>query len=209
MHGFARLSTWEVIKTSALNTGETELILGLKNNPTTQMIWPYEFSAEMRIIAGTKLDVTLTYSNTGKETFVCTDALHSYFNISDTANIGISGLKGHRYYAGFAKEANNKQFEEVLPVKQEENRRYINHIADCIISDKGLDRKIRIAKRGSKVTVVWNPWEATAKSMADIPDDGYKTFVCVEAANYYNDSITLKPGESHSIATVIEVESMQ
>lgn len=206
MHGFARLSNWEVTKTSVLVNGETALVLALKDNVATQAIWPCEFSAEIKIIVGATLDVTLTYFNTGKESFICSDALHSYFNISNTANIGISGLRGHRYYAGFAKDANNTQEEEILLITKEENRRYINHTADCIISDKVWNRKIRVGKRGSKVTVVWNPWEAMTKTMSDIPNDGYTSFVCIEAANYYDDCVNLKPGESHSIATVIGAE---
>jgi glucose-6-phosphate 1-epimerase len=206
MHGFARLSIWEVLKTSELVNGDTLLVLGLQANAYTKSLFPFEFTAQVEIVVGKKLDVTLIYKNTGNEPLVCSDALHSYLNISNVANIGISGLKSHSYYAGFAKTPDHKQEEEILPIAQEENRRYINHTADCVIADKGYNRKIRVAKRGSKVTVVWNPWEATAKTMADIPDDGYLSFVCVEAANYYDNSITLAPSEGYSIATTISVE---
>lgn len=206
MHGFARLSKWEVLKTASLVNGDTLLVLGLKANDYTKSLFPFEFAAQMEIVVGKKLDVTLIYTNTGTEPFVCSDALHSYFNISNVANIGISGLKGHSYYAAFAKTPDYTQEEAILPIVQEENRRYINHTSDCVIADKGFNRSIRVAKRGSKVTVVWNPWEATTKTMADIPDDGYFSFVCVEAANYYDNSITLLPQEGYCIATMINVE---
>ena len=42
--------------------------------------------------------------------------------------------------------------------------------------------------------------------MADLPDNGYQTFVCIEAANTYDDSIMLHPGEGHSITAIIGVE---
>jgi glucose-6-phosphate 1-epimerase len=206
VHGFARLNNWEVLKTSALASGETELILGLKNNAEAHDIWPYNFSAEIKIIAGSKLNVSLSYTNTGNEPFTVTDALHSYFSVSDSGKIGISGLNDHYYYAGFAKEANNIQKEAILNISQEENRRYINHTEDCIINDAAWNRKIRVEKRNSKITVVWNPWEATTKTIGDIPDDGYKSFICVEAVNAYDNSPELKPGESFSIATIISIE---
>jgi D-hexose-6-phosphate mutarotase len=205
-HGFARLLIWDVVKTSILASGGTELILGLKNSANTQTLWPYSFSAQMRILVDNKLDVTLSYTNTGNETFTCSDALHTYFQVSDSGKIDIAGLAGHNYYAGFAKEADKKQSEIVLTVKQEENRRYINHIADSVIVDDAWGRKIRVAKRGSKITVVWNPWEANTKTIGDIPDDGYKSFVCVESVNAYDDAAVLKPGESHSVSTIVTIE---
>jgi D-hexose-6-phosphate mutarotase len=206
VHGFGRLFVWEVAKTSALPSGDTELVLSLTNSAATEAIWPSAFKAEMKVIVGSKLDVTLSYTNTGKEAFTCSDALHTYFNVSNTGKIGINGLSGHNYYAGFAKEADSKQAEAVLAIAQEQNRRYINHTQDCVIEDAAWNRKIRVAKRGSKVTVVWNPWEATTKTIGDIPDNGYLSFVCVEAVNAYDDMVTLKAGESFSVATIISVE---
>jgi D-hexose-6-phosphate mutarotase len=89
-----------------------------------------------------------------------------------------------------------------LTIQKEENRRYIGHSAECIIEDTGYNRKIRIAKKGSNVTVVWNPWEG-AKDFADMQADDYRTMVCVEAVNAYNDIAILAPGQSFSISTII------
>jgi len=206
MHGFARLLTWNVLETFTLKNGNTRLILGLTSNNETKALWPFAFSAKVIIEAGEKLDITLCHTNTGSETYTVSDALHSYFSISNTANIGISGLKGCYYHAGFAKEAGNRQNEDTLKIVKEENRRYINHAGDCIIADTKWARKIRIAKKGSKVTVVWNPYSETVKTMADIPETGYQDFVCVEAANALSDVTILKPGETHCLSTVLSLE---
>jgi glucose-6-phosphate 1-epimerase len=205
MHGFARLLTWHVLETFALRGGNTRLVLGLTNNAETTALWPFAFSAKIIIEVGEKLDVALCYTNTGGETFTVSDALHSYFSISNIANIGISGLKGCYYYAGFTKEANNRQIEDTLKIVKEENRRYINHAEDCVISDPAWDRKIRVAKKGSKVTVVWNPYAETARTMADISETGYPYFICVEAVNALTDLIKVKPGESHCVSTVLSL----
>jgi len=204
-HGFARLLTWTVLETSVLPEGSTQLRLGLEDSPATKDLWPFSFKAEMTISVGESLDVMLSYSNTGNETFVVSDALHSYFNISDVENIGIEGLTGITYYNGFEKEATGKQTEPVLLIQQEENRRYVNHSSECLIEDAGFMRNIHVAKTGSKVTVVWNPWE-NAKNIADIPDEGYKTMICVEAVNAYDNVATVAPGKSFSVSTSIRVE---
>jgi glucose-6-phosphate 1-epimerase len=70
-----------------------------------------------------------------------------------------------------------------------------------------LSRKIRVGKTGSRVTVVWNPGAEMAKKIADMPDDGYKIMVCVEAANAYDDIAVVQPKGSCALSTSIKVEA--
>lgn len=206
MHGFARLQMWDVMETSVKQDGTIKLILGLHNNSETTALWPHSFSAKIIIEVGKQLDITLCCTNTGNDPIIVGGALHSYFAVSHIHNIGIKGLKDTVYYAFFEKEANNKQEEEILKISKEENRRYINHTCDCLIDDSQWNRKIKIAKRGSKVTVVWNPYSETVKTMSDIPVEGYLNFVCVEAVNAYSDVAELKPGETHCLTAVLCLE---
>src|SRR5690606_22084945 len=39
-----------------------------------------------------------------------------------------------------------------------------------------------IAAEGFADVVVWNPWKALSAALPDMPDDGYRTMLCVEAA---------------------------
>lgn len=205
MHGFARLQMWNVVETTMTDEGHTRLILSLSNNDQTMSFWPFEFSAKVIIEAGNKLEVTLCTTNTGKDTISVGGALHSYFSISNISNINISGLQNQPYYFGFEKEL-KKQGEEYLKIVKEENRRYIDHLNDCVLTDSKWNRKIRVSKRNSKVTVVWNPYSETVKTMADIPVTGYNDFVCVEAVNAYSDVAMIIPGESHCLSTLISLE---
>ncbi|MBN1398484.1 MAG: D-hexose-6-phosphate mutarotase [Bacteroidetes bacterium] len=207
-HGFARLQMWKITGTSSLPGGETQICLNLQQNPESQKLWPFSFLAEMIITAGTSLNVAFKCTNTGGEKFSCSDALHSYFTVSDIANIRIKGLKGTSYYNGIAASATSKQNDEYLNIEKEENRRYVDTTAECIIEDSGLSRKIRVAKTGSRVTVVWNPGAENSKKITDMPDDGYKSMVCVEAVNAYDDIVTIQPKESHTLTTSIEVETL-
>jgi glucose-6-phosphate 1-epimerase len=204
-HGFARLQYWEVVSVKE-TAGETVLIeLGLKESAASLQLWPYSFLAIARFTIGKSLEVQLTVTNTGKESFEYSDALHTYFNISNIDVIAVEGLQDATYYDAFGTELKT-QHGQLLYFNAETNRRYVNTTAGCIIHDKEYNRKISVAKTGSKVTVVWNPGEDTTKTMSDIKPDGYKNFVCVEPANAYAgiDIITLAPGQSHTLHTAIK-----
>ena len=203
-HGFARLSHWQLGSSNRATDGSTNVILTLKQTPATLAVWPFAFDASVEINVGKQLSVSLTITNVGEEAFSYTDALHTYFSVKDISNISIEGLQGATFFDGF--EMNMKTQEaDSLHFAGEENRRYINVETDCIINDKGNNRKIHVAKSGSKVTVVWNPGEAIAATMKDIEEGGFKKFVCVEPANAYEeiDVIHLKPGQSFSLSTTI------
>ena len=70
------------------------------------------------------------------------------------------------------------------------------------IEDPKLRRIIRVEKSGSASTVVWNPWVAKAKAMADFGDEEYHHMVCVESGNVGAAQTTLAPG----IANTLKVE---
>jgi len=202
-HGFGRLCVWEVIGTKVFENDDVILCLKLSNNEFTNSMWQYAFEAIVTIIVGKSLDLTLTCINTGTETFTYTDALHSYFNIFDCSNVNIIGFESLSYLDTLENNAIIVQNTKELKIDKELNRRYLNHADNCIINDAGFNRKINVAKRGSSITVVWNPFVETTKKIADVPDDGYKTFVCIEAANTLSDVITLKPNEKFSLSTII------
>lgn len=206
MHGFGRLLTWELQSASQLPGDSTQISMTLADSDETRRLWPYSFKATLTVIVGPKLEASLEVQNDGNEKFTYSDALHTYYNISHVDNIVIRGLGGTSYYDGLNKDAGNIQENDELYIAKEENRRHYQHAGDCVIEDKGWKRKITASKKNSRVTLVWNPWIETARKMADMPDDGYQTMVCIEAVNYYDDSITLNPGEKHSLGAVIGVD---
>src|SRR2546423_269441 len=53
----------------------------------------------------------------------------------------------------------------------ETDRIYVNTPTACIVDDPVMERRLRVAKEGSNSTVVWNPWTAKAKAMADFGED--------------------------------------
>jgi glucose-6-phosphate 1-epimerase len=62
-----------------------------------------------------------------------------------------------------------------------------------------------VSKRGSASTVVWNPWTAKAKAMADFGDDEWPGMLCIETANAADNVVTLAPGARHTMRATVAV----
>lgn len=201
-HGFARLMYWEVIETRTLPSAETKVVLQLCSSEATKAYWPHDFCARLTVIVGSTLQVTLNVTNTSDASFDYTCALHSYFALSAIDNVRISGLQNTEYYNQLTGE-NGRQEEEILEISEALTRHYMDTEAAVIIEDPVFRNKIRVSKEGSRTTTVWNPGEEACATIADLPDDGYETFVCVETVNAFNDVIILAPGESHQTTTMI------
>jgi len=204
-HGFARLMKWSLTETKAMSNGETLIRLQLCSSEDTKCYWPHEFIAHMVITVGKTLNATLKVTNTSSGLFEYTCALHTYYKISDIEAITIDGLGGTNYYK-HGEPGDFKQEASLLTINQAITSHYHDTQAECIISDGNTGRKIRVGKTGSMITTVWNPGKEVCAKISDMPDDGYKTFVCVEAVNSFNDAINLKPGESHETSVIIGLE---
>lgn len=204
-HGFARLVYWDVKETAAGTDDETLVRLQLYSSEETKVYWPHDFLAEIIVTVGETLKITLKVTNKSDEQYNYSCALHSYFNISAIGDISILGLEGARYYNQL-EPGDFIQDLPVLRIQKAETRHYYDAEASCLIDDQVFKRKIHIAKAGSKITTVWNPGKETCANIADIPDDGYKTFVCIETVNSFQDMIILNPGGSHETSAIIGSE---
>jgi len=71
--------------------------------------------------------------------------------------------------------------------------------------DPGWQRQIVVQTQGSQSVVVWNPGSEGARRMADVPDDGWQAYFCIEAANAGPDVVSLAPGAEHWLAQTLRV----
>ena len=205
-HGFARNQMWSVWGTATTPAGETQLTLGLVDMPETRAIWPHAFQLALEITVGATLRLALTTRNTGDAPFDITQALHSYFAVGDIAQTTVTGLEGCHYIdkAAGAGDAVKRQVGAVH-IANEVDRIYTGAPALLDIEDAALERRIRISAEGSHTTVVWNPWAAIAAGMADLKDDAYQRFVCVETANAADEVVTVSPGGEHRLVADISL----
>jgi D-hexose-6-phosphate mutarotase len=204
-HGFVRGRVWAVRETSDDADGTTRLTLGIGESDETRALWPHAFDLRVEISVGAELEVALIARNTGAEPFVCTGALHSYFGVDAVQTVQIEGLEG-RDYLDTANRYRRARQDGPIRIAAETDRIYLDTPDDCLIRDPQLGRTIRVAKSGSRTTVVWNPWVEKARELRDIADDEYVEMVCVETANAADDQIVLMPGAEHRLAARIVVE---
>ncbi len=206
-HGYARTVPWDVLETRALPDGATFLRFGPVESDATRAQWPHASTVQLEVTVGKALRVELVTTNTGKAAFELGEALHTYFQISDVGNMTIRGLENCEYLDKVQDFARFTQKNGIV-IESEVDRVYVNTSADCVIEDKGLKRAIRIAKQGSKSTVVWNPWTEKAEKMGDFGPQLHRDMVCVESGNALENVITLAPGETHRLVAVYSIEKL-
>ncbi len=202
-HGFARDKVWTLESTGILESGATEVVLSLKDDAETKVLFPYAFELELTFTIGTTLRIALKTTNTDSKSFTVTQALHSYFAVSDIADVYIEGVSGTPF-VDYTDERKEKYEEDVLTIAREVNRVYVPTDATCRIVDKGLERTIVVEKSGSNSTTIWNPWKENG--LHDLPNDKYRKFVCIETVNALSDRVVLAPHESHNISQTVSVE---
>jgi glucose-6-phosphate 1-epimerase len=207
-HGLARTRLWAVLETGTTPTGEIRITLGLNETPETRAVWPHAFELRLDIVVGPSLRLSLSTRNTGDRPFTLTQALHSYFAVGDIAQTTVTGLDGCRYADKAAgADGAEKMQTGVVRIDAEVDRVYANPPPVLTVVDGAGQREVSIASEGSRSAVVWNPWADLSARMADLDDQAYRRFVCVETANAGDDRVTVAPGESQVIVAVIGVHS--
>src|SRR5690606_18658512 len=166
-HGFVRARRWTVAG-SCKSAQATELVLETATTPEDKTLWPYEAEARLRLIAGATLRLEFTTRNIGADAFELTQALHSYFRVSDIAQVEICGIEGHEYLDTLDGSARMRQTGPIV-IDREVDRIYLGHTGPAAIRDAVLKRGIVVTKSGSASSVVWIPWEERARDFGDIP----------------------------------------
>lgn len=202
-HGFARNRFWELISITEA-TNSTSVLLQLKPDEKTKSILDIKFTLTLQIDISEALEVKLKTINLGEEAIRIGGALHTYLQVSDISNVTIKGLAGTNYLDTVG-EHTIRQQEGDISFATEVDRIYTNNTGVISLNDKKFNRVIEVKRQGSTSAVVWNPWQKKAKSLADLPDDGYKDFVCIEAANAIEDTYLLQKGECHVLSTDISI----
>jgi glucose-6-phosphate 1-epimerase len=201
-HGFVRDRPWNVMGTSTLPDGRTQVLLGLVDTAETQAIWPQSFDLTIAITVGTTLQIELITRNTGDTAFNITQALHTYFTVGDINQVKVTGLEGTEYLDK-VDGGQTKTQDGAVTVAGEVDRVYLNVPASLTIDDAALSRKINIASTGSKTAIVWNPWSEIAAKMADLGDTDYQKLICVETANAANEVIEVAAGGEYRMGATI------
>jgi glucose-6-phosphate 1-epimerase len=170
--------------------------------------WPHavELSLQIRLdVQG--LHLSLTSHNRSQMTVALSQALHSYFAISDIHQVTVEGLDG-RPYIETLDAWQQRQQQGHLAFNGETDRIYLNLPPTLCLHDPGLSRRITLQARGSRSAVLWNPWIAKAQRLSQFADDAWQRMLCIETANVLEDMVRLDPGASHTLSVSIGVEAL-
>ncbi len=174
-HGFARNLPWTL---TAHDEDESGVILTftLEQSAESKKHWPHDFC----LIARFKLGEVCELELESHGEYEYTAALHTYFNIGDITQIDVSGL-GSPYIDKVNPGTGEQQGNLTFATRTD--RIYTKPEPFSVITDKALQRVIEVHHHNNTDVVAWNPWSELSVSMADMPNDGYKTMVCVETAH--------------------------
>lgn len=185
MHGHARLAEWDWVATETATDEAVRLRFRLPDDGRCEL--------EFTVTVGASLALEMIVANTGAEDFTFENCLHTYFHVGDIRQVAVRGLQGSRYRDQLTGEE-REEAGEAVRFAGEVDRVYQDSGGLVEIEDPALGRIIRVRKRGSRSTVVWNPWIAKSQRMPDFGDDEYLRMVCVESGNVRADAVTLPPG---------------
>ncbi|MBD5805450.1 putative glucose-6-phosphate 1-epimerase [Azoarcus sp. Aa7] len=192
-HGIVRTRPWIV---NEQRTGDDYALVTLRFTETddTWAIWPQSFVAELTvIIEGERLEVELEIENTGYAPFAFTAALHTYLRVREVENARLEGLYGHEYRDSADHDRVRRDSGDVVVVEDETDRVYHDVKRPLLLRDG--NRSLGINAEGFPDVVVWNPWEERCAALADMPANGFRHMLCVEAAAA-RQRIELDAGES-------------
>lgn len=196
-HGYIRSLPWQL---ENVEGNDSELKVRLSPNMPETLSTKLGLSVSIEFVFTQELNIHLTTTNTSDTVKSLSQAIHTYFKVSDIHSTELLGLKGVDY---LDKLKGTKETQQTpLKISASEDRVYLTKNNNFEIKDQ--NRSINIIGLGHDSVVVWNPWQELAKNMADFNDEGYLTMICVEMAN--TQGLTLEPGQSHQLTQIISLK---
>jgi glucose-6-phosphate 1-epimerase len=168
---------------SARRTGDDYALVTLQctDDEATRALWPHAFLAELTVmLESDRIDLEFAVTNTGGEAFSFTGALHSYLRVVQVEDIALEGLHGHEYRDAASGDKVIRETGTELIVDQEVDRVYYNVKRPQLLQAGNLS--LGIQAQGFPDVVVWNPWVDKCAGLADMPANGWRHMLCVEAA---------------------------
>lgn len=200
-HGVARTRVWDW-QLLAESDQRTDLKLWLETDGS-DLGFPYQARAELLLSVGNSLVMALTTTNLSSQPFQLSQALHSYFPVTDLSRAAIAGLDGQFYLDKLT--GHTATWPTQFRVDQEVDRVVLDR-GEPVRLNRGDGHITRIKRQGSRSMVVWNPWIEKSKTLSSFYPDDFQRMLCLETANAAEDARLLKPGHSHTLLCEISSE---
>ncbi|VTU14563.1 Putative glucose-6-phosphate 1-epimerase [Variovorax sp. SRS16] len=193
-HGFARNVAWQAHTPEGPEGegGAGTLALSLHDSDATRALWPHAFHLRLSVtLAPRALRIALAVENPGPLPWSFAAALHSYLRVDDATAVRLEGLQGAR------------RWDSVRDVRQVETTPALHFGAEFDSVYAAPAGPLRLVQASGTLaiahsascteTVVWNPGPELSAKLADMPDDGWRHMLCVEAARV-DEPVLLAPG---------------
>ncbi|MGJ7508502.1 D-hexose-6-phosphate mutarotase [Variovorax sp. GT1P44] len=190
-HGFVRNVAWQA-ESDEGDTKRRALVLSLHSDEATRAIWPHSFRARLSVtLAPHQLRIALTIDNTSSGPWSFAAALHSYLRVDEVTAARLEGLQGANRWDA-VRDDRHVELAAALGFGEEFDSVYAAPARPLrLVQPSGT---LEISQSASCTeTVVWNPGPLLSAKLEDLPDDGWRHMLCVEAARI-DESVLLAPG---------------
>lgn len=187
-HGFMRNLPWVHEVSDAPGT----LRLTLRDSEATRKLWPHAFEARLEAtLSRGQLRTALTLVNTDSTPWTFAAALHTYLRVDDIADVRLEGLQGANRWDSL-RDDRRAETAPVLHFDAEFDSVYAAPAQPLHLVQPGGTLEISQSASCTE-TVVWNPGAVLGAKLADMPADGFRHMLCVEAARI-DEPVLLAPG---------------
>lgn len=197
-HGFVRTRSWQLLgEQGGADGSQAQLVLGLCDDAGTRALWPHRFALALTVgIGGSALSVALTCTNTGATPWSFMAALHTYLAVPEVATVRLHGLAGTRFDDMVAGSA-GVQDARPMQIEGEVDRVHaaVAGPLELQVPQPSGSRTLTVSQQGFEDVVVWNPAAARCALLNDMPADGYRHMLCIEAARILR-PVTLAAAQS-------------
>jgi glucose-6-phosphate 1-epimerase len=199
-HGFARTCRWAVVDEAPARGNACSVTLALQTHKVIKALWPYAFGCALQVsLQQDSLAIALTVSNMGAEPFSFQAALHTYLAIGSIESVLLTGLEDCEFEDCTRADGPQRLPHTPLQPFAAIDRIYFN--APQTLQLHSAQGQVNLQQSGFNDVVVWSPGGAAA-APPDLPKDGFRHFLCIEAARI-GQPVLLGAGEVwHGVQTM-------
>lgn len=196
-HGLVRTRPWQLLQVEETETVTRIQLQVIVEEAALALNVSYEFGASLKLDCSSR--------NLSDQPQAIAFALHSYFAVSDIAEVQVNGLDRLEYIDHLDDFQRHKQ-QGPIWVDGEIDRFYLNTPGLIELLDRGWQRTLQLQVENSHSAVVWNPWVEKGSQLSQFDADDYRHMLCVETARAGDDFLILDPFEVATTQLLIEVQ---
>lgn len=180
-HGLVRTRNWQVVDQQiSAESVIIEFSIAVDDIPWT--------SENVELRYQVRLDQQLTLTLSCDADIAQQAALHSYFYVTDSTQSVVQPLPTEYYDK--VTDSQQQSGSDSLQFHDEIDRVYPNTAASLQLMSG--ESRLQISQQGHDASVLWNPAPIKAAASADIPDNDWSHFVCVESARLQTSAAPLR-----------------